>query len=74
MDRHCSAFGGRCPAEAPSLLEDDVFGSAAMGAFIAVAMPVLLAQPSLRRLRIAVSVGVAAAVIIGSIARGAALG
>lgn len=45
-----------------------------MGAFIAVAMPVWLAQPSLRRLRIAVPVGVAAAVIIGSIARGAALG
>lgn len=45
-----------------------------MGAFIAVAMPVWLAQPSLRRLRIAVSVGVATAVIIGSIARGAALG
>ena len=71
---HCSAFGGRCPAEAPPLFEDDVFGSAAMGGFIAFGIPVWLAQPSLRRLRVAVPVGLAAAVIIGLIARSAALG
>lgn len=71
---HCSAFGGRCPAEAPSLLEDDVFGSAAMGGFIAVGVPIWLAQPSLRRLWVAVPVGLAIAVIIGLIARSAALG
>ena len=45
-----------------------------MGAFVAVVMPVWLAQPSLCRLRIAVPVGVATAVIIGLIARSAALG
>ena len=74
MDRHCSAFGGRCPAEAPTLLEDDVFGRAAMGAFVAVVMPVWLVQPSLCRLRIAVPVCVATAVILGLIARNTASG
>ena len=59
---------------APTLLEDDVFGRAAVGAFVAVFVPVWLAQPSVCRLRIAVPVGVATAVIIGLIARSAALG
>jgi ABC-type uncharacterized transport system permease subunit len=39
-----------------------------MGAFVAVVVPVWLAQPSLCRLRIAAPVGVATAVIIGLIA------
>jgi hypothetical protein len=45
-----------------------------MGAFAAVVTPVWSAQPSLCRLRIAAPVGVATAVIIGLIARSAALG
>jgi hypothetical protein len=45
-----------------------------MGAFAAVVMPVWSAQPSPCRLRIAAPVGVATAVIIGLIARSAALG
>ena len=71
---HCAAFGGRCPAEPPPLFEDDVFGSAALGGFIAIGIPVWLARPSFRRLRIALPVGLGAAVLIGLIARSAALG
>ena len=36
----CDAFGGTCPAERPSLLEDDVFGMAAFGAVLVVAVPI----------------------------------
>ena len=65
----CDAFGGRCPADEPALLDDDVFGMAAVGAFLVVAVPYFLYRPSKPRLLIAVLVGVAAALIVGLIAR-----
>ncbi len=71
---HCSAFGGTCPAEAPPLWEDDVFGSAALGAALAVGGPVFLSQPSKRRFGLAVLWALGAALVIGFIARDAALG
>ena len=43
---HCSAFGGRCPAEPPPLWDDDVFGTAAMGAALAVGLPATWINPS----------------------------
>ena len=65
----CDAFGGRCPSDEPSLLDDDVFGMAAFGAFLIVAVPSFLYRPSMRRLLIALPVGVAAGLIVGLIAR-----
>ena len=61
----CDAFGGRCPAERQSLLEDDVFGMAAFGTALVVAVPIFLSRPSKRRLVIAVGVGLVAAFLVG---------
>jgi TfoX/Sxy family transcriptional regulator of competence genes len=46
----CSAFGGRCPADRPSLIDDDTFVMAATGAFLhprrdGIVMVVLMGQP-----------------------------
>jgi hypothetical protein len=68
----CSAFGGRCPQDAPALLDDDVFWMAAIGAALAVGVPILLARPSLRRAAIAAGVAIAAGLLAGLIARGSA--
>jgi hypothetical protein len=70
----CSAFGGRCPADRPSLWDDDVFGMAAFGAALIVAVPVFLHRPSWRRLGVAAGVGVAAALIVGLLVTNAAHG
>lgn len=71
---HCSAFGGACPSDPPALWDDDVFGSAAAGGFIAVAIPMWLREPTWLRLRTAMPVGLAVAVVVGLIARSAAAG
>ena len=65
----CDAFGGRCPAEEPALLDDDVFGMSAFGALLVVAVPCFLHRPSKRRLLTSVALGVAAALIVGLFAR-----
>ena len=65
----CDAFGGRCPADQPALLDDDVFGMAAFGALLVVAVPYFLHRPSKRRLLTSVAIGVAAALIVGLLAR-----
>ena len=70
----CDAFGGRCPAERPSLLEDDVFGMSAFGAALVVAVPMFLSRPSKRRLVLALGIGLAAALFIGFAVRAAAYG
>ena len=49
----CDAFGGPCPAERPSLFDDDVFGMAAFGAALIVVVPVFGYRPSRRRLGVA---------------------
>jgi hypothetical protein len=61
----CDAFGGSCPAERPPLLEDDVFGMAAFGSALVVAVPLFLSRPSKRRLLVAIGVGLAVALIVG---------
>jgi len=71
---HCSAFGGACPSDPPALWDDDVFGSAAAGGFIAVAIPMWLREPTLLRLRTAMPVGLAVALLVGLLARSAAAG
>jgi hypothetical protein len=61
----CDAFGGRCPADRPSLWDDDVFGMAAFGTALIVAVPVYLRRPSWRRLGIAMAVGSMSALAVG---------
>ena len=68
----CDAFGGTCPAEQPPLLEDDVFGMAAFGTVLVVAVPMFLSHPSKRRLAIAVGVGLVAAFLVGMVVSSAA--
>ena len=68
----CSAFGGRCPQDPPPLLDDDTFGMAAIGAALVVGVPVFLSAPSWRRLAIAAGSALAAALVIGLLARSAA--
>ncbi|MEO5840636.1 MAG: hypothetical protein ABIQ73_20175 [Acidimicrobiales bacterium] len=65
----CDAFGGRCPADNPSLLDDDVFGMAAFGAFLVVAVPSFLYRPSRQRLLKAIAIGIAAGLFVGLTAR-----
>lgn len=71
---HCSAFGGRCPAEPLPLLEDDVFGKAFLGGLLAVAAPVWLARPGWRQVGRAFVIGIPVALLIGLLARSAAAG
>ena len=68
----CDAFGGTCPAERPSLLEDDVFGMAAFGTTLVVAVPMFLSHPSKRRFVMAVGVGLVAAFFVGMVVSAAA--
>ena len=68
----CDAFGGSCPAEQPSLLEDDVFGMAACGTALVVAVPIFLSHPSKRRFVVAIGVGLVAAFFVGMIVSAAA--
>jgi hypothetical protein len=70
----CNAFGGRCPAERPPLFDDDVFGMAAFGTALVVAVPMFLSGPSKRRFVVAVGIGFVAAVAIGLVARSSAYG
>jgi hypothetical protein len=65
----CDAFGGRCPADRPPLFDDDVFGMAAFGTALVVAVPMFLSGPSKRRLVVAVAVGFIAALVVGLVAR-----
>jgi hypothetical protein len=65
----CDAFGGTCPADEPPLFEDDVFGMAAFGAFLIVAVPLFLYRPSMKRLLMALPIGVVAGLLFGLIAR-----
>ncbi len=68
----CSAFGGHCPAEPTPLLQDDTFGTAAFGGFLASAVPTFASRPSRRRAVVALAVGAVTALVVGLIARAAA--
>lgn len=65
---HCSAFGGRCPAEPGPLLDNDVFGLAVVGSAMIVVPAVLVWSDSwptrLRRMAVAVP----ACVLVGWLA------
>lgn len=66
----CDAFGGTCPSTPSPLLEDDIFWTAALGAGLAVGVPVFLARPSRRRAVVALAWAVSAACVVGLLARG----
>jgi F0F1-type ATP synthase membrane subunit c/vacuolar-type H+-ATPase subunit K len=68
----CDAMGGTCHGERPSLLEDDVFGMAAFGTALIVAVPIFLSHPSKRRFVMAVGLGLIAAFLVGMAASEAA--
>lgn len=70
----CSAFGGRCPAQRPPLIDDDTFGLAAAGAFLVAAVPIYVTCPSWRRLGLAISAGLGAAILVGLLVRSLAYG
>jgi len=59
----CSAFGGTCPRQGG--FPDDVFRLAAFGGALAVAVPYYLIRPTLRRLAVALGIGIAAGVAVG---------
>ena len=74
MAGHCSAFGGRCPAEAPPLLDDDVFWLATTGAAVAL-VPTALLVPALEARRtVAAGAALVGAGLVGLVARFAVLG
>jgi hypothetical protein len=70
----CSAFGGRCPAEQPSLIDDDTFGLAATGAFLIVVVPTFLSRPSWGRLGFGLVAGLCAGLLVGVVVRAVAHG
>ena len=70
---HCSAFGGRCPADLPPLWDDDVFGMSAMGGAL-IAGPLLALRRGPNRWWIALAGAVGAALLIGLLVRSAAHG
>ncbi len=70
----CGAFGGRCPADRPPLLDDDVFGMAAFGTALLVIVPGFTHRPSLRRLGVVVGLGLVAALFVGLLVREVAHG
>lgn len=65
----CDAFGGRCPADRPALLDDDVFGMAAFGTALLVIVPGFMHRPSLRRLGVVIGLGLVAALLVGLLVR-----
>lgn len=70
----CSAFGGTCPADKPPLIEDDVFGLAATGAFLIAAVPTYVTRPSWRRLGLGIGAGLCAGIVVGLVVRSIAHG
>jgi hypothetical protein len=70
----CSAFGGRCPADPPPLVDDDTFGLAATGAFLIAAVPTYVTRPSWRRLGLGIAAGLCAGIIVGLVVRSIAHG
>lgn len=70
----CDAFGGRCPADRPSLWNDDVFGMAAFGTALIVVVPAFVRRPSWRRFGWAVAAGAVSALVVGLLVADAAHG
>lgn len=61
----CSAFGGRCPR--PSNLDGDIFGSAAIGAALAVGVPMFVARPSRKRFLVSLALAATIGCLVGAV-------
>jgi hypothetical protein len=66
---HCSAFGGRCPAEAPALFDDDVFKFGFFGGALVTGGALMLAKKPWRRFVVVIPAALAAGFFLGLIAR-----
>lgn len=71
---HCSAFGGRCPAEAPPLFDDEVFWMSVAGAALAFGVPGLLSRRFEHRRWMGLVLAAGVATVVGFVARSAVLG
>ena len=60
----CSAFGGTCPRD-PSF-DADTFRFAALGAALAVGVPMFVANPTRRRFATSVVTSLIAAILVGT--------
>ncbi len=65
----CSAFGGRCPRERGSLLEDDVFGSLVMCGLMIAGVPYWLHRPTLIRFGKGFAIGIGFGIVLGLMGR-----
>jgi len=61
----CSAFGGRCPSD-PSF-DADTLRFAALGAALAVGVPMFVLKPTRRRLATSVVSSLIAAILVGTL-------
>lgn len=69
---HCSAFGGRCPSA--STFDADTFRIAALGAALAVGVPMWMTRPTRRRFFMAAGVALIVGLVIGALVTAAAAG
>lgn len=65
----CSAFGGTCPRERGSLLEDDVFGSLVMCGLLIAGAPYWLLRPTLMRFGKGFVIGIGFGILLGLMGR-----
>lgn len=62
---HCSAFGGRCPADPQPLLQDDVFGGVAVGLFVGLLSAALALWPDRTGVVVGIGAGAPLALVAG---------
>ncbi len=65
---HCSAFGGRCPADPEPLWENDVFGTVGMIVAVTVTVVTLCRRPNRRGVVVGVVRGVVLGLVVGLLA------
>ena len=65
---HCSAFGGRCPADPEPLWDNDVFGTVWMIVAVTVAVVTLCLRPDRRGAVVGVVRGVVLGLAVGLLA------
>lgn len=65
---HCSAFGGRCPADPEPLWENDVFGSVWLIVAVTVAVVTVCMRPDRRGAVVGVVRGVVLGLLVGLLA------
>lgn len=71
---HCSAFGGRCPADPEPLLDNDVFGSVAVTLAFTVWIVAVCIRPNRTGAILGALAGLAAGVVAGLAAAAYAAG